>query len=150
MAAAAAPFDFILLRDRSYLNWRYCDDRAGPYRVRVAEVDGELLGFAVTRRSGDRGYLVDLLALPGREDVVAALVRDASEQLRAEGVSGIDCWVPRHHSYHAVLRGAGFMPTPRQAGFALRGTVRDEVGDAAYLQGRGAAIHVMMGDSDFI
>ena len=39
--------DFILERGREYLNWRYCDFRAGEFIVEQAEEDGKILGYIV-------------------------------------------------------------------------------------------------------
>lgn len=147
---ALAPFDYALVRDRRWLNWRYCDERGGGFEVRIAEDGGELAGYSVTRVSEERGYLIDLLALPGRLDVASDLVRDARGRLRDRGTVGIDAWMPKRHPYRALLRALGFLPTPRDPGYALRGTVRDEAGDGAFLQAGGFSAHLMMGDSDFL
>ena len=86
---AAKPFDFIVTRRHDYLNWRYCDPRAGRYEVLLAEQDDTLIGYAVTRVQNDRGYLVDLLARPERLDAVDALVTEAVRQMREAGVAGV-------------------------------------------------------------
>ena len=77
-------YHFIIEKNREYLNWRYCDLRSnlkGRYFVKQAEQNGEILGFIVieTRRKEDysEGYIVDLLALPDRVDVVRKLLLDA-------------------------------------------------------------------------
>ncbi len=54
-----------------YLNWRYSDRRGGDYILKEA-IEGErALGYVVLRVNGYQekypvGYIVDLLALPGR------------------------------------------------------------------------------------
>jgi hypothetical protein len=50
------------------MNWRYCDPARGRFTVRVAERNGKILGYLVFKISEGSGYIVDLLALPGRID----------------------------------------------------------------------------------
>ena len=42
-------YQFILVRDRDYLNWRYCDPRGGNYQVFIVEKGGEITGYCVLR-----------------------------------------------------------------------------------------------------
>jgi hypothetical protein len=61
-------YDFIVERHRDYLNWRYCDDRAGAFVVKQVEEDSEILGYSVLKINKSRiiypvGYIVDMLAL---------------------------------------------------------------------------------------
>ncbi len=36
-------------RNRDYLNWRYCDPRAGGFLVTQAEENGRLVGFSAPK-----------------------------------------------------------------------------------------------------
>jgi hypothetical protein len=87
------------VRHRAYLNWRYADPRAGRYTIRVAEEKGELLGYVVPAVSRGKGFIADLLVLPGRLDVVAALVEDAAGHLAERGLSALRCWCAKRHPY---------------------------------------------------
>ena len=42
-------YDFIIERRQGYLNWRYCDQRAGDFDVRLALDGSEVIGFCVNR-----------------------------------------------------------------------------------------------------
>jgi hypothetical protein len=76
-------------KDAAFLGWRY-----GPgspqYPVTVLGVRsrGRLLGYAVLKAAfhGQDGYILDLTALPGRQDVVLALLR---ETVRSFGRMGV-------------------------------------------------------------
>lgn len=49
----SAPFKFIAERTAAFLDWRYAAPRAGNFTIRVAERDGRLLGYAVTKAGGE-------------------------------------------------------------------------------------------------
>ena len=77
-------YNFIAVKDSIYLNWRYCDPRAGDYNIKVADDDGHFLGYVVTRvdrlkKDYLRGYIVELLCTPGRLDVAETLLKETLE-----------------------------------------------------------------------
>jgi hypothetical protein len=149
-AAAAEPWDFIVVRSREHLEWRYCDPRGGRFLVRVAEDDeGAILGYAVARARGDRGYLVDLLALPDRLDVVALLAAEQQAELADAGCAEVLCWLPERHPYRAVLHRAGFLDARNQPHVTYRpcGTTAEEL---AFLSRPDAPIHFTLGDTDLV
>jgi hypothetical protein len=79
-------------KDAAFLRWRY-----GPgspqapvtvLGVRSRGSGGRLLGYSVLRDAskGQDGYVLDLIALPGRPDVVRALLRETVRYFREDGV----------------------------------------------------------------
>lgn len=106
---ASQQFDFIIVRNNELLNWRYADRRAGDFTIRLATEGERVVGYCALRVANGRGHIADLLALPGRRDVVAALARDATTQLRRVGVSVIECWLFENHPYAATLDSCGFL-----------------------------------------
>ncbi|MBN2336685.1 GNAT family N-acetyltransferase [Candidatus Bathyarchaeota archaeon] len=96
-ARISEHYDFIYERAPSYLNWRYCDPRGGAYIKAQVTEDDEVLGFVVLRINKyvpeyPEGYIVDLLALPGREDAVRALLAYSIERCGEEGANAIHYW----------------------------------------------------------
>jgi hypothetical protein len=146
-ARAAEPFDFIIERSQEYMNWRYADPRAGLFSIRFAEEGSELRGYAVVRRSHGRGYIADLLALPGRLDIAAALLDDALSLLAAADVSTIDCWLPFHHPYRPLLLERGFL-LKRELGFDIY--LHNPALDIRYLADQDTPVHVSAGDTDLV
>jgi GNAT superfamily N-acetyltransferase len=146
---ASRPFDFIQVRSTDYLNWRYCDPRAGRFTVRAAEERGRILGYAVAHMAGERGSILDLLALPDRVDVARSLVEDALGALEEAGVSAVDCWCVAEHPYSEIFRRCGFIDTRRRSNFYYRPTGRRTV-DLRFLRDPGARIHLTQGDSDVV
>lgn len=146
---ASAPFDFAVVRTRDVLNWRYADPRAGAFTIRLAEHEDRLLGYAVLRTTRNVGYIADILALPGRLDVVDALARDGAQQLRKPGTAAAECWLMANHPYAPVLSNAGFLgrrmrepPTFEPMSVPER--------EMTFLSGRDIAVHLTVGDMDII
>jgi hypothetical protein len=146
-AAAASRFDYIGERTCEHLRWRYGDRRAGPYQVRALEEHGELLGWAVSRTAGPRAYLVDLLGVPDRPDIVEALAADAVAVARARGSSQLMCWLPRRHPYRRALFRQGFFDSRQDPGVGFH-AVEMPPEELAPLADASAAIHFGLGDTD--
>jgi hypothetical protein len=146
---AAEPFDLIQLRDRRFLNWRYFDPRTPNATVWVAEEGGELLGFVAYRTEGAEGYLIDLLALPGRLDVAHSLAAHAERALRKSGVMVARCWIMRRHPYVPVLHACGFIPSGYETGFGCY-ALRMPASELEFMSKPDARIHFTLADLDTV
>jgi hypothetical protein len=76
-------------KDAAFLRWRYGPGSPqAPVTVLGVRSGGRLLGYAVLRTAfhGQDGYILDLTALPGRQDVVRALLRETVRSFRRMGV----------------------------------------------------------------
>ncbi len=107
-------YDFIVERRRDYLNWRYCDPRCGDFIIKIAEYEGQILGYSVLRinrylRDYPVGYIVDLLTLPSRPDVSEALAADAISYFDSNDVNIINYQVVKGHPYEQILKKHGFL-----------------------------------------
>jgi hypothetical protein len=146
---AARSFDFLVVRSSDYMNWRYCEPAAGQFTVRVAEEEGKILGYLVSKISEGNGYIADLLALPGRLDVVRSLIEDALRLLREARAEQVRCWMIGRHPYSGLLRRHGFLDRRRDIwcvhkAFEEGSTLLDFLGEPT------ARVHLMLGDSDWI
>ena len=146
---AARPFDFIVARSADYLNWRYCDPAAGRFTVRVVEQEGRLLGYSVLKVAEGEGYIAELLALPGRSDVVRTLIEDALRIFRAAGVDRVTCWMITRHPYNGILRRYGFLDSRTDVGFGYN-PVDLTASELEFLKDPWARIHLTHGDSDWV
>jgi hypothetical protein len=146
---AARPFDLIQVRNAEYLNWRFCDPRSGPFVVRVAEQDGQLLGYCVLLTLESRPAIVDLLALPGRLDVVRSLVEDALAEFRRRGAPAVAFRTVERHPYNEVLRRLGFLPRRAVAVASFRPIAIDEQ-TTALLRDPACRVHLTYGDTDHV
>jgi hypothetical protein len=110
----AEEYDYIIERDRSFLNWRYLDPRVGGFVVKQAEEEGEILGFIAMRtnrysKEYPIGYIVDLLALPGRDDALHALLDAATKHFDGDNVNIVNCLVVKNHPNEKILNSHGFL-----------------------------------------
>ncbi len=107
-------YNYIVERRRDYLNWRYCDPRAGDFVLHVAEEDDKVKGYCVLRINRYRkeypvGFIVDLLALSERDDVVNALASNACDYFDGEDVNIVNYQVIQSHRYGKILKNHGFL-----------------------------------------
>lgn len=148
---ASASFDFMLLRNAEFLNWRYCDRRAGRHTVLLAEEAGRVLGYAAAQVSHGRGYLSDVLVLPGRLDVLDSLLEHATRRLKEAGVAVVIAWCPTLHPYSSVLRRHGYLVRPtRTRKLAYRPLHRRAEPELLFLQDPQARLHFTAGDVDVV
>jgi hypothetical protein len=76
-------------KDAAFLRWRYGPGSPqAPVTVLGVRSRGKMLGYAVlsTAFHGQDGYILDLTALPGRQDIVRALLRETVGSFRRMGV----------------------------------------------------------------
>jgi hypothetical protein len=76
-------------KDAAFLRWRYGPGSPqAPVTALGVSSGGRMLGYAVLRTAfhGQDGYILDLTALPGRQDVVRALLRETVRSFRRMGV----------------------------------------------------------------
>lgn len=150
---AATDFDLIAVRDHRYLNWRFCDPRGGAYIVRGARENEELLGYAVLKPEGDgEMMIVDMLADPGRPDVIPFLLQDALEQGQRHGSESLTCCLPKGHRYERNLRESGFVAEVRMTGDEPMRMIWFPRGDHDLdtLSSPSPACHIMLGDTDWV
>lgn len=103
---------------RVSLNWRYCDPRAGAYKIWVAHHEGIVVGYTVSRVNRfipnyPIGYIVDMLTLPGRDDIADALLEVVLSDLDSDNVNIVTAMVPKGHFLEQVYTSYGFVDSMR-------------------------------------
>jgi hypothetical protein len=76
-------------KDAAFLHWRYGPGSPqAPVTVLGVRSRGRMLGYAVLKAAfhGQDGYILDLTSLPGRQDVVRALLRETVRSFSRMGV----------------------------------------------------------------
>jgi len=110
---ASRDYPVIVIRNRSYLEWRFKQRPDASYTILAATRGAELIGYMITRqveRAGEPwGYLVDFLVQDQDRSIFAVLVEEAIDGLRREGVVAMGCRfaVP---AFRRVLYRHGFVP----------------------------------------
>jgi predicted N-acetyltransferase YhbS len=147
-------YNFIVERDMSHLNWRYCDGRGGDYVVKQATGNGNVLGYAVLRVDKYNpeypvGYIIDLLAQPDRLDISDALIRDADRWFTKLGVNVIQAMAIKGHPYEKLFARNNFLYDRRELSLLYTPmNVGEELND--FVNSNPAKLHFEFGDLDWI
>jgi hypothetical protein len=86
---------FTTVKNREYLNNRFCDIRGGNYSVFLTKEGEEPLGYLVARINHARdpvGYIVELMTLHDRSDVVDELFFQADRYFEENNVNVSRLW----------------------------------------------------------
>jgi GNAT superfamily N-acetyltransferase len=102
-----------LVKDASYLEWRYERHPRRSYRILEASDGDDLVGYAVVRPGGTLSELCELAVLADRESVLLGLLAAAVRLARAAGSLALSAWMPAGQPAHGLLRRAGFI-SPRR------------------------------------
>jgi len=106
---------FAVSRDSKTLNWKYNDRRNGDHKVVAAEDgDGNILGYVVSyvnrlNRDYPVGFIMDLVSLPEREDILNLLLKSASNYLDQSEVNTSLALSVQGHPYNRVFKYNGFL-----------------------------------------
>lgn len=147
-------YSFIFERSRDYMNWRYCDLRGGEYIKIGAFCENTLFGYIVvrinTKNNYSEGYIVDILSLPDRLDIVSLLVSEANRYFDLEKVNVVYSWVIEGHPYKRVMLSNGYLDSRYEPYFIFQNISLSE-SDWWELDNIPAEkMHLSYGDSDWI
>lgn len=112
--SASENYDVITERSSRYLNWRYIDTPSSmEYTVFSAEEENQIKGYIVLRCLNEQGLIVgnivDILALPNRDEVVTLLISKSLKFFKARGVDLVRCLMLSSHPYYRILQDSGFL-----------------------------------------
>ena len=149
----SSHYNFIAERDLEYLNWRYCDTRAGDFTIKMIEENNRILGYSVLSinqhlKGYPVGFIVDLLAESDRLDVVNALIEDALNYFDSYDINVINYQVVKNHIYEKVLKKQGFLDS--RITFYLFYHPLGEADEIYKLKSPGKSIFVSWGDQDVL
>jgi hypothetical protein len=111
-------YDLKTVTNKKYLNWRYCDPRGGAFRILVAEVDREVVGYLVLLINSIReeyyvGSIVDMLSYDDRSDVIEALLEKAMSYFDDNSVNIINYLAVKGYKFDSCLMKYGFLDSKR-------------------------------------
>ena len=102
----------MIVRDMKYLNWRYVEKPGEEYKLFLAKRQQEVVGYLVLKfeiNDITRGYIVDLLTLPGEDIFAEALIAKAIEYSQDENAATMSCLMLPDTPYYRILKRLGFM-----------------------------------------
>ncbi len=110
--AIAPTHQVALVRNASYLNWRYVDN-PDDYSLWALHFQGELRGIVVTKQTIRRGLpvgdIVDLICARDDATTLRLLVRLAVDRCAAAGCAMVEAWSIRGTLFDRRLRSAGLL-----------------------------------------
>lgn len=110
--------EVMVIRDRSFLNWRYLDKPGDKYSILVAEKDAKLHGFAILKREEEAGlqmgFIMDIMTIPGEPRVAFELILAAVNYFRYHEMDIAACLMLPDSPYIRNLKDAGFIRAPRR------------------------------------
>lgn len=113
-------YDLMLVRDRTFLQWRFRDIPHRTYRVLSARQGPDILGYIVLREAEIRGtpcgLIVDFLVVPGGQGngVGLRLLHQATEQFRQAHLPLSGGLMLPHTQEFSIMRWAGYLPSPQR------------------------------------
>lgn len=115
-------FGNVLVRDQSYLNWRYCDN-PDDYRIYLARLEGIVVGYIVSKVTRRRGLMVgdivDILYPRDKPGVALSLLRYLLHLFAGEGCAIAEVWDYSTCPNHRLYRKAGLFFRRAQFRFVL-------------------------------
>ena len=140
-----------LIRDSTYLNWRYVDKPSVKYyRFLAQDLRGLPLGYAVGKifiQEKGIGDIMDIAATgDSREAVFKSLAQELIKTLADEGAEHATSWYPTYHEGYRFLLDLGFRPTGPKTRFGYRLLIPGALEESRLMDR--SAWHVTMGDSD--
>jgi len=118
-----SDYEIMIVRDTTYLDWRYLKNPAQKYKIFTAERNGVLEGFAVACVKDEnirRGYIIDLLAPPGDTALIRSLIAHAVRYCAREKADTVSCWWLEHTPAREISRKMGFLTFPTNHDLIVR------------------------------
>jgi GNAT superfamily N-acetyltransferase len=112
---AEKEYDFMIKRDREYLNWKYCDPKTGKnVAYGASSPEDELLGYIVLRINRFNptypiGYVVDLLTRPHHANVADNLIQASLQYFDQEGINIVIAASPPKSPHRRYMDRNGFI-----------------------------------------
>ena len=113
-------YDLILVRDRSFLQWRFFEMPLRSYKVLTARRNDEILGYIVLRNTEIRGIkcglVSDFMVVPGKDGEAAGLLllNAANRQFRETKMQLGGGLMMTHTREYQIMRKAGYLRSPRK------------------------------------
>lgn len=110
----AEKYEFIPIKDREFLNWRYTDPRAGDYVIIQAEEQDQIKGYIVVKiiertQGYPEGFIIELTSTQEKQ-VISTLTTTALQYLDQK-TNAVRALSIQDHPMDTILREHGFVDT---------------------------------------
>ena len=148
-------YDFIIVQNKEYLNWRYCDPRGGIYKILQIRKEDKCIGFTILRINRLKGEypvgtFVDLLCFPGNHQAVQNLISAGMKHFEENKVNYVSFMVVKNHPYEKILYQNGFIQNQKQWEYMFENPFVPENAIENIRKMKPSKIHVSYGDHDWI
>ena len=145
--SCSKSYDFIQVRDRQYLDWRYFKG-PDPYELFTLRRNSGIVGYFVISRIPWRnmwiGNVVDFLTSQDDSRVVDSMISRAVFELQKRGVDFIQVWAVKGSPYYPMFLRYGFIPFRKiKVLFNPSALVKS-------LIDKNPVVHFTAGDSDYL
>ncbi|MFC2021450.1 GNAT family N-acetyltransferase [Chloroflexota bacterium] len=110
----SSQYPIMVVRDKDYLNWKYCLVPGGNYSIYIAEKTDMICGYLVfrciTREETKVGLIFDICA--ESEEIAQCLILKAIEECEQAKVDLIYCSLIANKMYLQAFRKRGFISSP--------------------------------------
>lgn len=139
-----------VVKDATYLNWRYRQCPSVQYKIYTASEKDELKGFiAFQLKLTDgikHGILSDLFCPPNHPGIMDNLLAAAIKHCLKQGAVSIKCWMPQHHPVYPILVKKGFRPRATKVFLLVTPNANSDI--PGHTLQNGANWFYVLGDSD--
>jgi hypothetical protein len=123
-SGVANEYDYIMMRDRDYMNWRFTLNPLQEYITKAVLSEGKVIGYTILEIDDSEGYnigyICDLLPARGRDDVVLLLFKEAVKYFDSLNVDCIYLLTMQGHLYQKIASSLGFINAPVSNEYYLR------------------------------
>lgn len=150
----AKAYNFIVIRNKEYLNWRYTECAHRKYTILLAEKNDEIFGYivlSIQEQKTKNGFIVDFLTkpIPNQEEVIELLLLNGIRHLQHENAASIELCA-LHNPYGRILKKYGFTVFPEKFfwGYDLVGHIESSDDFFTHIRNPRKKWLITMGDAD--
>ncbi len=141
----APCYGFLIKRDAQYLNWRYIKRPDRKYHILSVSRRGELSGWSIFFRDGNRMIWGDALFMPDDTESVKVLLMHLISDTYCDGCDNIEGWFAKRPGWwERILRTIGFEDKDEPSNLHLTGPITNPMALSLIKE----SFYYTLGDSD--
>lgn len=144
-------FNITVVRDSTYLNWRYFKNPNGHYKVYAYIQENEIRGFIILTVEQDeirRGFIMDIIIDPADQSITEQLMSTAIKYFIEEKAEAVMTWLPKWSPLVGQIEKWGFKSKKTDHNIIVRLTRDEKEVDPEYIYNPDNW-YFTMGDSDY-